>query len=127
MLIAIHHPEAYQVVESWSGYFYATTPEGKPLDLGTPNANIDANAHFAVPTLKKRFGRYPKTFFGFFIGNKDPYPGFVADNQRLDRELAQAGVAHTFKIYPGAHNQAFWSQHQDEWLAAAVARLDRPS
>jgi putative tributyrin esterase len=127
MLIGIHHPATYQVIESWSGYFYPTNPAGKPLDLGTPNAKVDANAHFAVPTLEQRFGRYPRTFFGFFIGSKDPYPGFVADNQRLDRELTQAGVQHTFRIYEGAHDQAFWNRHQDEWLAAAVKRLDPPS
>lgn len=44
MLIGIHHPSTYQVIESWSGYFYPTNPQGKPLDLGTPNANVDANA-----------------------------------------------------------------------------------
>lgn len=52
--------------------FRGHEPEGKPLDLGTPNANADANAHFAIQTLKREFGDYNGTFFGFFIGNKDP-------------------------------------------------------
>lgn len=126
-LIGIHHPGTYEVIESWSGYFRATNPAGKPLDLGTRNANVDANAHFAVPRLKHAFARYPSTFFGFFIGNKDPYPGFVADNRRLDRELAEAGLPHRFQVYEGAHTQAFWNQHDDEWLDAAVKRLAPPS
>ena len=126
-LIAFHHPATYQVVEAWSGYFSATNPAGKPLDLGSAPANAFANAHTAVPTLKRELGRFPKTFFGFYIGNKDPYPGFVADNKQLSRELTAAGVPHRFRIYDGAHNFAFWNRHQDEWLAAAVERLDPPS
>jgi len=121
-LIGIHHPAEYGVIESWSGYFIPTDPSGKPLDLGT-----DADAHVAVPTLKRSFRRYPDTFFGFFIGSNDPYPGFVEDNRQLSRELARAGVPHRFRIYEGAHNQAFWNRHDDEWLTAAVRRLDSPS
>ena len=114
------------MIESWSGYFHITTPEGRTLDLGSDAANADASAHASVPQLERRFSPYGKTFFGFYIGDKDPYPGFVADNVRLSRELKAAGVQHTFKIYHGAHNASFWDQHQDEWLAGAVNHLDRP-
>jgi enterochelin esterase-like enzyme len=126
-LIAIHHPETYQVIESWSGYFILTTPEGKPEDLGSPEANANASAHASVPQLKEKFGRYGKTFFGFYIGAQDPYPGFVQDNQRLDKELNDAGIKHIFKLYQGGHSRELWSQYQDEWLAGAVERLDPPS
>jgi enterochelin esterase-like enzyme len=126
-LIAIHHPGTYQVIESWSGYFVLTTPQGAPKDLGSPEANAYASAHANVPELEKKFGPYPGTFFGFYIGDKDPYPGFVEDNERLDHELTAAGVPHIFQIYPGAHDQSFWKQHQDQWLAGAVERLDPPS
>jgi enterochelin esterase-like enzyme len=126
-LIAIHHPETYQVIESWSGYFVLTTPEGKPQDLGSPQANANASAHASVPQLKQKFGPYDKTLFGFYIGAQDPYPGFVADNELLSKELTDAGIPHVFKLYEGAHNGAFWSEHQDEWLAAAVKNLDPPS
>jgi putative tributyrin esterase len=126
-LIAIHHPGTYQVIESWSGYFVLTTPEGKPMDLGSAEANAYASAHASVPQLEKKFGTYPKTVFGFYIGSEDPYPGFVEDNKKLSEELTAAGIPHIFRIYEGAHDQAFWTQHQDEWLAGAVDRLDRPS
>jgi len=126
-LIGIHHPETYQVIESWSGYFVLTTPEGKPYDLGSAEANAHASAHAQVPELAKKFSPYPKTFFGFYIGSEDPYPGFVEDNVRLSEELTAAGVPHVFEIYEGAHDQAFWQAHQDEWLAAAVDRLDPPT
>jgi hypothetical protein len=36
------------VIESWTGYFVLTDPHGKPLDLGSAEANADANAHASV-------------------------------------------------------------------------------
>ena len=125
-LIAIHHPGTYQVIESWSGYFSITDPEGKPLDLGSVEANADASAHANVTRLKREFERYPKTFFGFYIGTYDPYTNFIADNKRLDRELTAAGIPHVFALYPGAHQGGFWRRHQDQWLDGAVDRLDAP-
>ncbi len=126
-LIAIHHPGTYQVIESWSGYFIITKPNGEPEDLGSAQANADASAHASVPQLKKRFAPYGKTFFGFYIGAQDPYPGFVQDNERLDRQLTAAGIPHIFRLYQGAHDESFWSRHQDQWLEAAVDHLDPPS
>ncbi len=126
-LIAIHHPGTYQVVESWSGYFEITDPDGHPLDLGSVEANADASAHASVPFLKRRFAPYGATFFGFYIGTRDPYTNFIADNKRLDRELTAAGIPHVFRLYPGAHNGTFWRMHQDQWLDTAVDRLDPPS
>ena len=64
--------------------------------------------------------------FGFYIGAQDPYNGFVDDNKALNRELTEAGIPHVFEIYQGAHDGAFWREHQDEWLSAAVERLDPP-
>ena len=81
----------------------------------------------AFPSSRTSSPPYGKTFFGFYIGAKDPYPGFVEDNERLDGELTQAEIPHVFKLYEGAHDAAFWREHQDEWLAAAVDRLDPPS
>lgn len=126
-LIAIHHPATYQVTESWSGYFVITDPDGKPLDLGSVEANADASAHANVAKLKREFDRYRNTFFGFYIGTKDPYTNFISDNKLLDRELTAAGIPHVFALYPGAHQGAFWRMHQDQWLDGAVDRLDPPS
>ena len=123
-LTALHHPDTYQVVESWSGYFVPTDPDGNKLDLGSDEANADASAHTKVPKLEQEFARYPRTFFSFYIGNKDPYPGFVDDNVELARELKAARIPHVFRIYDGAHDRGFWNRHQDDWLSAAVARLD---
>jgi enterochelin esterase-like enzyme len=127
MLIAVHHPATYQVIESWSGYFEITDPDGKPLDLGSVEANADASAHAHVAALKREFARYGKTFVGFYIGTDDAYTNFIADNKLLDRELTAAGIPHVFALYPGAHTGAFWRAHQDQWLDGAVERLDPPS
>ena len=54
------------MIESWSGYFVLTTPEGKPKDLGSAEANAQASAHANVPYLEEKFGPYPKTFFAFY-------------------------------------------------------------
>jgi enterochelin esterase-like enzyme len=126
-LIAIHHPGTYRVIEAWSGYFVLTNPAGEPEDLGSPQANAQASAHASVPYLRHEFAPYTKTFFAFYIGTRDPYPGFVEDDERLDAELNKAEIPHVFALYPGSHNGAFWRQHQDLWLAAAVARLAAPS
>ena len=67
--------------------------------------------------LEDEFRPYGKTFFGFYIGAQDPYNGFVDDNKALDEELTEAGIPHVFEIYQGAHDGAFWREHQDEWLA----------
>jgi enterochelin esterase-like enzyme len=123
-LTALHHPDTYQVIESWSGYFVPTDPDGNKLDLGSAKANETASAHARVPKLEQEFARYPRTFFGFYIGSKDPYPGFVEDNVELSRELKAAQIPHVFRIYDGAHDRGFWDDHQDDWLSAAVARLD---
>jgi enterochelin esterase-like enzyme len=100
-----------------------TDPTGKPLDLGSVEANADAS----VPRLKREFARYGKTFFGFYIGTSDPYTNFISDNKRLDRELTAAGIPHVFTLYPGAHNGSFWRTHQDQWLDGAVDRLAPPA
>jgi enterochelin esterase-like enzyme len=126
-LIAIHHPGTDQVIESWSGYFEITDPDGKPLDLGSVEANADASAHASVPKLTREFARYPKTFFGFYIGTRDAYTNFIADNKRLDRELTAAAIPHVFALYPGAHDGSFWRMHQDQWLDGAVDRLSPPT
>ncbi len=125
-LIAIHHPETYRVIESWSGYFILTDPDGNPAKLDSAEEDAYADAHTHVPHLNADFAPYGKTFFGFYTGTKDPYPGFVDDNKRFADELTAAGIPHVFELYEGAHNQEFWNEHQDDWLGGAVDRLDKP-
>jgi enterochelin esterase-like enzyme len=122
-IIAIHHPDLYSVVESWSGYFHATDPDGTTsLDLGSPEENQKASAHTYVRSAKQVAGRYEPFTIELFVGDGD---SFLHENEQLDAELTAAGVEHVFVRYPGSHSTRFWDEHQDIWVADAVVALDR--
>ena len=125
VMLALHHLEAFSVVESWSGYFHPTNPDGsKSLDLGSARANAGASAHAFVAKLRRWFTQTP-TFFGFYVGQGDDR--FRDENERFDRELKAARVPHLFRVYPGGHEQGVWSTHAQAWLATAVDHLARAS
>lgn len=124
VMLALHHLEAFSVVESWSGYFHPTDPAGlRALDLGSASANANASAHAFVGRLRRGFAHRP-TFFAFYVGRGDSR--FRAENRRFDRELSAARVPHVFRIYAGGHAQAVWTAHAKAWLAVAVDHLSRP-
>jgi S-formylglutathione hydrolase FrmB len=121
VILALHHLGAFSVVESWSGYFHPTDPQGiHALDLGSPAANANASAHAFVKTLRAAFARRP-TYFAFYVGRGDAR--FRAENERFARELGAARVPHVFRVYAGGHEQSVWSAHAKAWLAVAVDHL----
>ena len=121
VILALHHLEAFSVMESWSGYFHPTDPAGEQaLDLGSARANAKASAHSYVGTLRRGFAHH-QTFFAFYVGRGDAR--FRAENRRFDRELTAARVPHLFRVYPGGHEQSVWSAHAQAWLALAVDHL----
>jgi S-formylglutathione hydrolase FrmB len=123
VILALHHLGAFSVIESWSGYFHPTDPEGlHALDLGSPQKNADASAHAFVKTLRQSFARRP-TFFAFYVGRGDAR--FRAENVQFDRELDAARVPHLFRVYAGGHEQSVWQAHARSWLAVAVDHLAR--
>jgi S-formylglutathione hydrolase FrmB len=124
VLLALHHLDAFSVVEAWSGYFHPTNPTGTArLDLGTSVANRRASAHTFVRSLRRRFARHP-TFFAFYVGNRDAL--FRPENERLNKELKAARVPHVFRVYPGAHEHSLWQAHASAWLRLALDHLARP-
>jgi S-formylglutathione hydrolase FrmB len=123
VILALHHLEAFSVIESWSGYFHPTDPQGlHALDLGSARANANASAHAFVKTLRRSFTRRP-TYFSFYVGSEDQR--FRAENEQFDRELDAARVPHVFRVYPGGHAQTVWTAHARAWLAVAVDHLAR--
>ncbi|HLY86261.1 MAG TPA: alpha/beta hydrolase-fold protein [Gaiellaceae bacterium] len=121
-ILGLHNLDRYRVIESWSGYFHATTPDGRsPMPLA-PKVAQWADAHSLVPRLAARLTRNP-TFIAFYTGRSDPYPGFVAENERFDRELSAAGIPHRFAVYPGGHDSALWLLHAPAWLRLALRAL----
>jgi S-formylglutathione hydrolase FrmB len=120
-LLALHHLDAFAVVESWSGYFHPTDPSGtRTVDVGSQAANARATAHTFVRRLRAVFRRRP-TFFAFYVGARDTR--FRGENVLLDRELSAAGVPHVFRVYPGGHDSTVWSAHATAWLRLALAHL----
>lgn len=121
-LTALHHPETYSVIESWSGYFQPTDPDGQNvLDLGSAQRNLQASAHAFVPCLARMVPSDRPKLIGFFVGDQDTR--FLDENRRLDAELTAASVPHRFAVYPGAHDDTFWDAHERDWLMAGVRLL----
>ena len=120
-LIALHNPNVYSVVESWSGYFHPTDPDGtKALDLGSQQANAWASAHTLIPRLKQ-FLTNPvgHGYFAFYVGTNDSR--FRAENERFYNEIVAAGIhGVVFRLYSGSHDWSLWSEHAESWLAAGL-------
>lgn len=123
VILSLHHLSAFSVVESWSGYFHPTDPDGtRALDLGSTAANRRASAHTFVHSLRAAFTSRP-TFFAFYVGLGDAR--FRRENEQLHRELVSAGVRHVFRLYPGGHERTLWETHAAAWLELAVRNLAR--
>jgi len=120
-ILGVHHLSVFGAIESWSGYFEPTDPSGEStLDLGSDADNANASVHALVRSLGAKLAHYP-TLLAFYVGNQDPT--FVADNLKLNRELAAARVPHTFELYDGAHSTSLWQQYATQWLSLALRRL----
>jgi enterochelin esterase-like enzyme len=112
-MLGMNNLGEFSVIESWSGYFYATDPGGRTA-IAAPGS---ANVHTLVPRLR----RAGPTFIGFYVGGSDPI--FVPENRLFDNELGRAGVPHTFAVYSGGHNAGLWADHAVAWLRLAIAHL----
>ena len=122
MILGLHNLGRYSAIESWSGYFHPTTPDGsEPMRL-TPEQTAWSDVHNLVPKLPAKLADHP-TLLAFYTGASDPYPGFTAENRQFDRELTTAGVPHQFAIYPGRHGPALWLAHAQAWLGLALHTL----
>ena len=124
-VLGIHHPSIYSVIESWSGYFYATNPAGTgPMDMGSTKEDASANAHTLVPQMKAAFTRYRPTLYGFYVGTNDKL--FLEENRTFDRELTAAHIEHDYAEYRGGHTASFWREHETDWVTGALEKLEAP-
>ncbi len=124
-LIALHNPRVYSVVESWSGYFHPTSPDGTaPLDLGSEAANDWASAHKLIGRIRS-FVNGGRGYFGFYVGTNDSL--FRVENEELYREIQSAGISGiVFRLYAGGHGWSLWSKHATTWLANGLAAAAQP-
>ncbi|HEY8028720.1 MAG TPA: alpha/beta hydrolase-fold protein [Gaiellaceae bacterium] len=121
MQLALHHLDEFSVVESWSGYFHPTDPTGThTLELGSTARDASADVHRTLPAVRSSL-QATKTFIAFYVGRSDWR--FYAENETLNQELSEDGVAHVFRAYPGGHDQSLWEQYAAPWLNLALAHL----
>jgi enterochelin esterase-like enzyme len=120
MNIGLRNLDTFAVIESWSGYFVATDPSGlHVLKLSTAKAQEAAT----VPSgdgLRRSLRRHP-TLVGFYVGRADSR--FLTMNRMFDATLAQHGVPHVFRTYPGGHELALWQAEAPAWLRMALTYL----
>jgi S-formylglutathione hydrolase FrmB len=121
MQLALHHLDEFSVVESWSGYFHPTDPTGThTLELGSAALDASADVHRALPSVRSKL-QATKTFIAFYVGRSDWR--FYAENETLNQELSEDGVAHIFRAYPGGHDQSLWQRYAAPWLTLALVHL----
>jgi enterochelin esterase-like enzyme len=127
-LIGLHNPGVYSVVESWSGYFHPTNPDGTaPLDLGSKKADDFANAHKLLAKLRQFLAAAGgHDYFAFYVGSNDSL--FRNENEQLYQEIEAAGISGVvFRLYPGGHGWSLWSQHAQAWLSDGLAVAAKPT
>jgi S-formylglutathione hydrolase FrmB len=115
--IALHHPDEFSVVESWSGYERPDKvrsvfgPKLQLLAQNDPRLLVRA----AAPQLR-RLG----TYFWFYSGSSDP---MHAQNAAFARELSALDVRHRYFLAYGGHNWALWRANAERAYLAAAVRL----
>jgi len=118
-LLGLHHLGLFAAIESWSGYFHPTTPDGTRSISSRPWLS----AHAFVGSLKRAFAVNP-TLLAFYVGNQDAL--FRPENVRFARELSRAKVPFVFRMYPGGHSQALWTAEASSWLQLIASKLSPP-
>jgi enterochelin esterase-like enzyme len=121
--IGLRSLSTFAAVESWSGYFQATNPDGtETLELGSAQADQDAAVPDGKP-LERALVHYP-SYIGFYVGEQDDL--FLKDNENYTSQLGAAGVPHTFHVYPGGHSVTLWAGEAPNWLTWALEALAHP-
>lgn len=122
MHLALRHLDEFSVVESWSGYFHPTDPTGtQSLDLGSAARNLQADVHQLISKVRAKLRALP-TYIAFYVGRSDWR--FYAENETLNQEMSEAGIAHVFRAYPGGHDQQLWQRYAAPWLELALLHLE---
>jgi len=115
--IALHHPNEFRVVESWSGYELA---DGLPSIFGHDKALLDANSPLLQVRRDAPALRRAHDYFWFYSGAGDP---LHRQNGRFARLLAALRIPHRYRELPGGHNWALWRGEAPLSLLAASRRI----
>jgi len=115
--IAFHHPNEFQVVESWSGYMTADNVPaifgGRPrlLAYNSPSNYLPRVA----ATLRRR-----QVYVWFYSGSSDP---LRFQNAAFAAKLTRYGIAHQYFLAPGGHTWRIWRANAARSLLVTAARL----
>jgi enterochelin esterase-like enzyme len=115
--IALHAPQEFSLVESWSGYEQAAHNHsifGRGLEGLMTNTPLDRLAS-AAPALRR-----DHTYFWFYSGSDDP---LRQQNRVFAKALAAAHVPHIYLELRGGHNWGLWRGMAWRAYLAAAKRL----
>lgn len=115
--IGLHHPGEFRVIESWSGYEWASDVkavfDGDPRRLAW-NSPLMRLSHVASSL------RRAHAFVWFYSGTNDR---LRFQNATFAEALARAGITHRYRLVRGGHNWAVWRGQLAPALLAAASHL----
>jgi enterochelin esterase-like enzyme len=115
--IALHHPNEFSVVESWSGYMQPAKLRsvfGPKLQLLAAN-DPQTLVRRVAPAL-----RALHAYFWFYSGSEDR---LRKQNAAFADELSNLRLPHRFRLVYGGHNWALWRANARLAYLAAAQRL----
>lgn len=111
--IGLHHPTAFRVLESWSGYEKAD--DIKSIFGGRPELLAHNSPQVTLPKVAAQLRR-EHAYVWFYTGRSDTLKG---QNERFAAELARLRIDHRFFISDGGHTWRIW--RDNAWAAVEVA------
>jgi enterochelin esterase-like enzyme len=117
--IALHHPDEFRVVQSWSGYMRADNVRaifgGRPDLLG-----YNSPGEY-LPKVAARLRRN-NVFLWFYTGAADSLRG---QNAAFAAQLDRFRIGHRYFVDAGGHTWRIWRENASRSLLAATSRLSR--
>jgi S-formylglutathione hydrolase FrmB len=118
--IALHHPDEFRVVESWSGYEQA--PKLRSI-FGRTRARLSYNSPLEqLPRVAGRL-RAAGTYIWFYSGRNDP---LRRQNDAFAAALHRAHVRYRYLILRGRHDWRVWRGQAEAALLFVARNLARP-
>lgn len=116
--IALHHPNEFHLVESWSGYEHADPAE---VDVyGTDPSRLAENSPALTLTRVALTLRREGAYFWLTVGWQD---GERFENAEFASQLARDGIRHTFLLLPGSHLPSVYREELADALVTASNHL----
>src|SRR5579875_940159 len=121
--IALHHPQVFANVQSWSGYFVQSR-RFSPVFAHASRAYIAYNSplEYARRLSRRLLARYPLRVY-MFTGRSDPDGRGIG---RMAAELRRAGAVASYNLFPGGHDWQVWYAQVDRMMEMASQMVSHP-